>query len=179
MSNRQTMERSEIIETVRLGKHYIEKAEQARWRVMESHHRYEEAMSKLDKLRRRMVFVESGTPENLELVSAIIEVEEARKLKNVSEIKLKNSLTSSFSYTLSAYESMSGDSSYVANQILSVLRQAVLIIRSVRELSVDFSSILAQVIRIKFMVFYSGTDEGSVYRRNILRHLNQLINSIE
>ena len=80
---------------------------------------------------------------------------------------------------MSAYESMSGDSSYVANQILSVLRQAVLIIRSVRELSVDFSSILAQVIRIKFMVFYSGTDEGSVYRRNILRHLNQLINSIE
>lgn len=173
------MERSEIIEIVRLGKHYIEKAEQARWRVMEIHHRYEEAMSKLDKLRRRMVFVENGTPVNLELVSAIIEVEEARNLKNVSENKLIVFLTESLSYTLKAYESMSDDSSYIANQVLSVLRQAVLIIRSVRELTIDFSSILAQVLRTKISVMYSGADEGGYYKRNLLRHLNQLINAIE
>ncbi len=173
------MERSEIIEIARLGKHYIEKAEQARWRVMESHHRYEEAMSKLDKLRRRMVFVENGTPVNLELVSAIIEVEEARNLKNVSENKLMVFLTESLSYTLTAYESMSDESSYIANQVLSVLRQAVLIIRSVRELTIDFSSILAQVLRTKISVMYSGTDEVGYYKRNLLRHLNQLINAIE
>lgn len=173
------MERSEIIEIARLGKHYIEKAEQARCRVMESHHRYEEAMSKLDKLRRRMVFVENGTPVNLELVSAIIEVEEARNLKNVSENKLMVFLTESLSYTLTAYESMSDESSYIANQVLSVLRQAVLIIRSVRELTIDFSSILAQVLRTKISVMYSGTDEVRYYKRNLLRHLNQLINAIE
>lgn len=173
------MERSDIIEIVRLGKHYIEKAEQARWRVMENQHRYEEAMSKLDKLRRRMVFVESETPENLELVSAIMEVEEARFLKSVSQNKLKLSLTASLSYTLSAFESMSNDSNYLANRINSLLRQAVLIIRSVRESGMDFDAILAQVVKTKIMIMHSGTDEGSYFKESVLRHLNQLISSME
>lgn len=173
------MEQSEIIEIVRLSKQYIEKAEQARWRVMESHHCYEEAMFKLDKLRRRMVFIENETPENLVLISAIMELEKARDLNNVSENKLKAFLIESLSYTLAAYESMNEKSSYIANQILSVLRQAVMIIRSVREMAIDFSSILTQVVRIKIMVMYSCPVEGSYYKRNILRHLNQLINSIE
>lgn len=173
------MERSDLIEMVRQGKHYMDKSEQARWRVMEYHQRYGEAMIKLDKLRRRMVFVENGTPDALELVNILMELEEIREEKKGIENKLKVCLTNCLSYTLSAVESMNIDSTYLTSQISFLLRQAVMLIRSIRELNIDFSSIYAQAITTKIKVRYTHDEDNRMNYGDILRYLNQLINSIE
>ena len=172
------MERSDIIEMVRHGKHYMDKAEQARWRLLECQKRYEETMVELDKLRRRMVFVENGMPGTLELVNTMMELEKVREEKKSIENKFKNFLNASLSYTLTAVESLNIDSSYITNQIVLVLRQAVLIIRSTREENIDFSCIYTQAIKAKIMVNYIN-EENRMRYSNISRYLNQLINSIE
>lgn len=172
------MERSDIIEMVRQGKHYMDKAEQARWRLLECQKRYEETMAELDKLRRRMVFVENGTPGTLELVNTMMGLEKLREDKKNIENKFKNFLNVSLSYTLSAVESLNIDSAYITNQIVLVLRQAVMIIRSTREQNIDFSCIYAQAIKAKIMVNYIN-EENRMRYGNISRYLNQLINSIE
>lgn len=173
------MERGDIVEVVRLGKHYIDKAEQARWHVMECQKRYDEAMSKLDKLRRRMVFVEDGTPNTLELLSALMELEEVKEDKKGAENKLKNFITASISYTLSAVDVLNTDSSYINSRIIYVLRQTVVIIRAIRELNIDFSSISSQVVQTRIIVNYKSDVENRIRYVNISRYLNQLMHSLE
>lgn len=173
------MERSDIIEIVRQGMRYMEKAEQTRWRVMEFQKRYDETMAEIDKLRRRMVFVENGTSETLELVNAIMELEKLREEKRGAENRLKSFINVGLSYTLSAVELFTKDSTFIADHIALVLRQAVMLVRSNKELSIDFSCIYMQAVKTKIILNYTNDEENRMRYGNILRHLNQLINSIE
>lgn len=172
------MERHDIFEMVQNGKHYMDKAEQARWSVMECQKRYDETIATLDKIRRRMVFVENGTPEFLELVDTIMVLEKLREEKKGLENKLKIFMNASLSYTLTAVESLTIDSTYITNHIALVLRQAVMLIRAIRELDIDLSCIYAQTIKTRIIVNYINT-EKRMRDVNISRYLNQLISSME
>lgn len=173
------MERSDIIEIVRQGKLFMNQAERTRWQVMECKKRYDETMTKLDKLRRRMVFVERETPEILELVSVMMDLEVVRVEKKSMENKFKNLIAASISYTLTAVELLNVDSTYISSQIVLVLRQAVMLIRSVRELNIDFSSIYAQAVKTRILMNCINDKENRMVYGSISRYLNQLINSIE
>ena len=146
---------------------------------MECQKRYDETKVKLDKLRRRMVFVETGTPETLELVNAMVELEVAREEKRSMDNKLKNFIAASLSYTMTAIESLDVDSTYLNGQITFLLRQAVMLIRSIRELNIDFSSIYAQAITTRIKMNYTYDEDNRMSYGDISRYLNQLINSIE
>lgn len=173
------MERSDIIELVQQGKQFIHKAEQIRWQIIECQKRYDETMAKLDKLRRRMVFVERETPGTLELVNVMMDLELVREEKKNMDNKFKNLIAASISYILTAVETLNIDTAYMSSQITLVLRQAVMLIRSVRELNIDFSSIYAQAVKTRILVNFTKDDENRMVYGSILRYLNQLISSIE
>jgi len=126
---------------MRSATRYITIAEKENAKAIRLNSQIEDKINRLDSLRRGMLYVERGYEDLKELSALLVEIEELRDSLSTSKMRLKVNLASSVGYLVSMFKHLPETTSLPLPKMSGTLRQAVLIVRTSKDLCIDYSEL--------------------------------------
>lgn len=158
---------------------YLSQAEKEEGFVVELDKTFEQKLQELDEHRRELLYLDKGHQDIVDLASLILDIEISRNSLDASKYKLSSYLSASMSYLTELYAaSIESPNSYFLSQVANKLRQIVRIVRSTKNVDVDYSGLMSLAVRCDSLYYCSSKENRNSLIGIINQQIKMLINAI-